>query len=226
MRGEVLHYDESQGIGFISGDDNNRYTFARSDLRHESRVTKGTRIDFRADGHNAREVLITDTRRASTPRVPTSAPLAGPQEFGRFAPSFQPELGLWGYFVRAVTSNYVNFRDRARRKEYWSFVLFFSVAMIAAGSIGLSIDASMNYYDNTGPIATGGLIGLTYLALLLPSISVTVRRLHDVGLSGWFALLFYVLALVYIGGIILFVIALMPSQKHDNKWGPIPAGVS
>jgi uncharacterized membrane protein YhaH (DUF805 family) len=52
-----------------------------------------------------------------------------------------------------------------------------------------------------------------------------VRRHHDVGLSGWFVLLFLLLSFVYVGSLILLVIALIPSQKHDNKWGPVPGGV-
>ena len=75
------------------------------------------------------------------------------------------------------------------------------------------------------PIATVVVGALTTLFFLVPGLSVTVRRFHDVGLSGWLYLLFFVLSFVYIGGVIIFVITLLPSQKHDNKWGPVPEGI-
>ena len=49
-----------------------------------------------------------------------------------------------------------------------------------------------------------------------------MRRQHDIGLSGWFYLL---ILIPYVGGLIIFVFTLIPSQKHDNKWGPVPYGV-
>ncbi|TIW32039.1 MAG: DUF805 domain-containing protein, partial [Mesorhizobium sp.] len=50
MRGEVLHYDEDQGFGFITGADGNRYTFAREDLRREASMARGTAIEFQPAG--------------------------------------------------------------------------------------------------------------------------------------------------------------------------------
>ena len=63
---------------------------------------------------------------------------------------------------------------------------------------------------------------LFLLATFLPGLALVVRRQHDIGLSGWF----YLLVLIpYVGGLIVFVFTLIPSQKHDNKWGPVPYGV-
>ena len=65
-------------------------------------------------------------------------------------------------------------------------------------------------------------VGLFLLATFIPGLALIVRRQHDIGLSGWF----YLLVLVpYVGGLIVFVFTLIPSQKHDNKWGPVPYGV-
>jgi uncharacterized membrane protein YhaH (DUF805 family) len=52
---------------------------------------------------------------------------------------------------------------------------------------------------------------------------VTVRRIHDLGLSGWFYLLVFV---PYVGSLIIFVFTVMPTQKNENKWGPVPAGIT
>ena len=227
MRGEILHYDETQGYGFITGDDGNRYGFAREDLRVQAQLSKGLEVEFQPNGGRAR--LVFPIRAAS---ASVAAPAASP--FGRQpgampqpALSVTPDMSLWGYFRKAITSDYATFQGRARRKEYWGYTLFWFLGFLLALAAGLGIDAAGDAFapDGPGPIASWLLPGLFYIATLLPYIALTVRRHHDVGLSGWFALLFFLLSFVSVGGIILFVISVIPSQKHDNKWGPVPAGV-
>jgi uncharacterized membrane protein YhaH (DUF805 family) len=105
-----------------------------------------------------------------------------------------------------VLKNYVGFQGRARRKEYWMFVLF-SVIF----SIVLSIvDAIAGL--------TSALSGLYSLAVLLPSLAVGVRRLHDTGRSGWWLLISLI---PLIGSIILLVFMCQDSQE-GNKYGPNP----
>ncbi|MEZ5812596.1 MAG: DUF805 domain-containing protein [Rhizobiaceae bacterium] len=214
MRGEVLHYDDNIGQGFISGDDGNRYSFARADMQQLQPIGKGTRVDFAAKGDYAQEIFIVESAQAATP----------PAQFGRFeaaAPSGEA-LGLFGYFKRAITTDYVNFRARARRKEFWGYMLFVYVGIALVVAVGAVFDAAIGNFDSEEPYLTIGLGAVAWLAIILPSIAVMVRRQHDIGLSGWF----YLLILVpYIGGLILFVFSLIPSQKHENKWGPVPAGV-
>jgi uncharacterized membrane protein YhaH (DUF805 family) len=105
--------------------------------------------------------------------------------------------------------NYFTFTGRARRKAYWMFVLFNIIAAVIA-----------NIIDSV--IGTGGLIGGIYsLAVLLPGIALGVRRLHDIGKSGWWMLI----ALVpLIGLIVLLVFACTDSQPGDNEYGPNPKG--
>ena len=90
-----------------------------------------------------------------------------------------------------VMRNYVQFNGRARRKEYWMFTLFntlfYFLATIIDGALGLVAGLSIIYY----------------LVVLIPSLSVAVRRLHDVGKSGWFLLLGVVAS--FIGGSLLFI---------------------
>lgn len=221
MRGEVLHYDDNIGQGFISGDDGNRYSFARSDMQQLQPIGKGTRVDFVADGDYAHEIFIVESAQASAPAA----------QFGRFeatgtaptgAASPGEALGLFGYFKRAITTDYVNFRTRARRKEFWGYILFLYIGVILVVAVGAALDAAIGNFDSEEPYLTIGLAVIAWLAVILPSIAVMVRRQHDIGLSGWF----YLLILVpYVGGLILFVFSLIPSQKHENKWGPVPAGV-
>lgn len=216
MRGEVLHYDDEQGFGFINGADGKRYAFERSDLRRLIPLSKGTQVEFQVDGANAREIFV----------VRGSTSSAAPSQFGREAVVAEPEgTGLWNYFTRGLTANYANFRGRARRKEYWGYYLFWTIFLLILSGIAVYFDVQTGNLDEYGddvPFTTLGAIGLFFLATFIPGLAMTIRRQHDIGLSGWFYLLIFI---PYIGGLIIFVFTLIPSQKHDNKWGPVPYGV-
>lgn len=216
MRGEVIQYDEDLGLGFIQGSDARRYAFEKGDLRRLAPLAKGTAVEFHAAGDRAREIFVV---RAA---VRTSVP---PSRFGR-SPVAEPvrSTGLWGYFVGGLTTNYARFGGRARRKEYWGFYLFWLIAMALLTAAGAVADTLVGNMDTDPPrmIATMVLPGLFVLATIVPGVAITVRRIHDLGLSGWLYLLILVPS---VGGLIIFVFALIPSQKHENKWGPVPDGI-
>lgn len=226
MRGEVLHYDEIQGFGFIAGDDGVRYAFAREHLRRGASAPKGTLVEFRESGGHARDVVaVRPEPDAGTPAA-ADAPIATKPggNFGRSpAVSRRREAtGLWSYFRRGMTTNYANFRSRARRKEYWGYFLFWLIALFAVIATGLAADAAMMNLNEEAPYITIALTCLFVLTTLVPGIAMSVRRQHDIGLSGWFFLLVLV---PYVGNLIIFVFSLIPSQKRDNKWGPVPPGI-
>lgn len=114
-----------------------------------------------------------------------------------------------------VLKKYAEFGGRARRKEYWMFVLF---NIIIALVLGL-IDSMLGLTTESG---MGILGGLYTLAVLLPAIAVGVRRLHDTGRSGWWMLLVFV---PLIGPIVLIVFFVLDSQPGSNEYGPNPKGV-
>ena len=110
--------------------------------------------------------------------------------------------------------NYANFQGRARRKAYWMFVLFNFIAIFALGFISGLV----------GPRAEAGygiLSGLYSLAVILPSLAVAVRRLHDTGRSGWWLLIGLV---PLVGPIVLIVFCAQDSQPGTNQYGPNPKG--
>nr|WSY52735.1 DUF805 domain-containing protein [Streptomyces sp. NBC_00886] len=114
------------------------------------------------------------------------------------------------WFVE-VLKKYAVFSGRARRKEYWMYALF--VAIIYAVLAGLAV--------GTKAPALFVVLAVFYVGILLPSLAVTVRRLHDTGRSGgWFFIIFVPL----VGGIILLVFTCTDSQPGDNKYGPNPKG--
>lgn len=116
------------------------------------------------------------------------------------------------WFVKAL-KNYGVFRGRARRKEYWYFILFYVLGCVILSAI----DGAMAATDqNPG---WGVLTAIFVLAMLVPSVSVGVRRLHDTDRSGWWLLLS---AIPLIGTIVLLVFTVQDSQPGENRFGPNP----
>lgn len=114
------------------------------------------------------------------------------------------------YAIRSVLSQYVGFSGRASRSEYWIWWGFLVVLLVAIGAIAVML-------DTTGYVVAG-LVGL---ALFLPNLAVTVRRLHDTGRSGFWLLLVFI---PFLGGLIVLVFLLLDSQSEPNEWGPPPYG--
>ena len=109
-----------------------------------------------------------------------------------------------------VLKKYAVFNGRAQRKEYWMFVLF-----------NIIISIVLSFVE--GMIGTKGIIAILYgLALLIPGIAVSVRRLHDTNHSGWWLLIDFV---PIIGIIILLVFMVRDSQSGENRYGPNPKEV-
>ncbi|TGT41858.1 DUF805 domain-containing protein, partial [Mesorhizobium sp. M8A.F.Ca.ET.167.01.1.1] len=113
--------------------------------------------------------------------LPGSAPVST-AHFGRNAENGGAEsTGLWSYFWRGLTTNYVNFSGRARRKEFWGFCLFWMIGLVVAIGVGLSVDLSRGDVEGGGdvPVVMFGLIVLFFLLTFLPWVALIVRRLHD-----------------------------------------------
>lgn len=120
------------------------------------------------------------------------------------------EVFLMQWYLKVV-QNYKGFDGRARRKEYWMFTLI-------NGIIYLLLALLMNVAD-----ALSIIFLLYYLGVLIPSIAVTIRRLHDIGKSGWWILISFI---PIVGGIILFIFTLLDSQMESNQFGANPKAVS
>ncbi len=112
-----------------------------------------------------------------------------------------------------VLKNYVGFSGRARRKEYWMFTLFNAIAIILLSIID-GIISSANSQSGFGMLSS-----IYLLAVFLPSIAVTTRRLHDTDRSGWWQLL---MLIPVIGTVVLLVFTAMDGTRGDNRFGPDP----
>ncbi len=108
------------------------------------------------------------------------------------------------YFIGNV-KKYADFTGRARRKEYWMYTLFYMIFYIVL----MMIDVVLG---------TGILSGIFALALLVPSISIATRRLHDTGRSGWWQLI----AFIPIIGAIILLVFLVQDSHAANDYGQNP----
>ncbi|WP_261844509.1 DUF805 domain-containing protein [Aliamphritea ceti] len=102
---------------------------------------------------------------------------------------------------------YADFSGRARRQEYWMFILFYIIFTIVIGLV-----------DNLLGIP-GILSGIFALALLLPSLAIGARRLHDTNRSGWW-LLMYLLPVV--GPVVILIFNILEGDQNENRFGSDP----
>ena len=107
------------------------------------------------------------------------------------------------WFIKCL-KQYADFRGRARRKEYWMFTLINGIIGFVMGLLGLTI-----------------LSWIYSIAVFIPSLAVCVRRIHDIGKSAWWILLFLIPVIGWIWLIILFI---QDSQPGENQWGENPKG--
>lgn len=136
----------------------------------------------------------------------------------------------FGQAVKYVYGNYANFQGRASRSEFWWFYLFYAIIAVALYVIyfvGLAAspktEISSGVYEvSMGPLAIIAIILLAiwWLANLIPILAVWIRRLHDSDKSGWWMLLLFACG---VGGIVLFIFALLPGTPGPNKYGEGPA---
>lgn len=113
---------------------------------------------------------------------------------------------------------YAEFTGRSRRKEFWLFTLF--VQVVSAGLL-ICVAVDSGGYDGFGVFATLSMATwvLGMLAVIVPTVAVEVRRFHDQGRSGWFALLNLI---PYIGPFVVLAFMLIPGTEGDNAYGPDP----
>ena len=112
-------------------------------------------------------------------------------------------------YYTGVLKNYAGFEGRARRAEYWQFALVNFIIIVVLDIIGVAIKFPF--------------LGVLYgLAVLVPSLAVAFRRLHDTNRSAWWILIGLV---PFVGGIVLLVFACLDSTPGPNQFGPNPKGI-
>ncbi len=212
MRGEVLKPEDASGPGLILGEDGKRYHFTNARVHRGAALAAGAAVDFIGLGEDARDIYPLASTGSPPPNINTDA---------AYIPAVAAKSeGMFRYFLRALSRNYIQFYGRARRAEYWGYVLFLVLALVLFLLIDAVISVAFFGVDTAGdpnffPILTV----LFYLYSVIPGIAVTIRRLHDQDMSGWLYLLNFV---PYIGGIIIFILMFFDSRAQPNKHGPSP----
>lgn len=119
------------------------------------------------------------------------------------------------HYYLEVLKKYAVFKGRAPRAEYWYFALFYFITFIVLGILDKVIGTAQM-------VMGSGLLGTLYsLAVLIPSLAVSVRRLHDTNRSGWWLLLYLV---PLVGAIVLLVFFVQDSKPGANQYSPNPKG--
>ncbi len=109
------------------------------------------------------------------------------------------------YYWDVLKNHYVDFKGRASRKKYWLFVLFNFIVFLILSIV-------LSFFGDAGNI----LYFLLTFAVLLPSLGILVRRLHDINRSGWWVL---ISLLPFVGTLILLIFLVLPGSEGENRFG-------
>ena len=124
--------------------------------------------------------------------------------------------------IRSFWSRFADFKGRSRRSEYWYVQSFLVVTNLAVAGIDLALmDGDLDRFIANGG---GGIVGLIWIfATIVPALAVLIRRLHDTGRTGWWALVGFV---PFVGAIVLLVFTVSDSSSEENKYGTSPKASS
>ncbi|WP_304716891.1 MULTISPECIES: DUF805 domain-containing protein [Neisseria] len=195
MKGQILDFSIQAG-GLISSEDGKRYPFKNEEWKEQGVPTRGMKVDFDVD-EDGQAVAVYKALGASS------------------TGNKNGQLSLFALFLETLTKRYAQFSGRASRREFWGFALFsvvVEIAILFVAGIMFEINKSL------GSIF-GLLCWLFVIALVIPHLSVGVRRLHDIGKSGWW---FLIVLVPLIGPIWLIVLCCQASVNEDNQWGGLP----
>ncbi|WP_151981082.1 DUF805 domain-containing protein [Acinetobacter guerrae] len=220
MKGKILDFSIQTNTGIISAEDGKRYNFAGNEWKEQAIPVRGNSVDFDLNEQGQATGVYLEI--APTP-IPTPSKVnvstqgntlnlspAAQDNLNKAKEAFSKwEQGEDNYRQAILTcfKKYVVFSGRARRSEFWYFQLFCFVAMIIFTYWGTKSELM----DTLGIVF--------FFATLLPILSVTVRRLHDLGRSGWLIL---VALIPFIGIFIVLFWASQEGNPDHNQYGPLP----
>ena len=139
---------------------------------------------------------------------------------------------LKNYLLEPLTSKYFQFSGRAPRREFWYFILFTIILSFLFAKVGEILGLFYMIPMNIPSVSeTGEMTNMVQdiplnlaqmgfgLATFIPSLAIAIRRLHDIGKSGWW----YLIVLIpLIGALVLLAFFVMGSQQSENKYGEVP----
>lgn len=143
------------------------------------------------------------------------------------------------YYIDTLKNRYAQFSGRASRSEFWYFMLFNVIVSILFSILDTVLGTNFTYEIAESALVTGdggvaaaamtqtiGYLNSFYgLAVLIPSVAVAIRRLHDIGKSGWWVMLGLIPLVNLIGFFVLIYFYVQDSQAGENEYGPNPKGL-
>lgn len=206
MKGTILDFSVQTNTGIISGNDDQRYTFQGKDWREQSTPKRGDAVDFGVAEGNVAEDIFLVLAPVQKSNFATINNIKSPGSESDHIAMLEKERGysIIDWFMKCL-NNCTNFSGRARRKEYWMFGLI----VLAPAIIAFFIDLMVFYGEMR-------VLWLVIILSAIPGIALSVRRLHDINLSGWLAIL---LIIPLIGGIVGIVIGCIDTKPEQNQWG-------
>jgi uncharacterized membrane protein YhaH (DUF805 family) len=121
------------------------------------------------------------------------------------------------YYLDILTNKYADFNGRARRKEYWMWTLYYTIVLLFAMVLDNVLGLNFELFGQD--LGYGWLYLTVAITHLIPGLGIVIRRLHDVGKSGWFYLIILIPLIGFIWVLVLFC---TDGVKEDNKWGSNP----
>ncbi|MCU4413702.1 DUF805 domain-containing protein [Acinetobacter sp. WU_MDCI_Axc73] len=218
MKGKILDFSIQSNTGIISAEDGKRYTFVGTEWKEQAIPARGNNVDFEVNEQGQATGVYLELITSPASAKPVTSTQGNPLNL---SPAAQENLnkakevlnkweqGEANYHQAIVTcfKKYAVFSGRARRSEFWFFQLFCFVATLIFAYAGRKSE----FMDMLGI--------LFFFATLLPIIAVTVRRLHDLGRSGWLVLV----TLIPVVGVLLVLFwATQDGNPDHNQYGPSP----
>ena len=121
------------------------------------------------------------------------------------------------YYLDILTNKFADFNGRARRKEYWMWTLYCTIILIISMALDNLFGLTFEFLGQD--LGYGWLYLIFGIIQFIPGLAVVIRRLHDVGKSGWYYL---IILIPLIGFIWILVLLCTDGVKEENKWGTNP----
>lgn len=226
MKGFLLAFSISENIGYIAGDDGNRYQFFGKEWKEVELPQRGDHVDFDID-ENGQAIVVFYALAANHQKISSVNsrsivffPQSSDGHYDAYYARMKKEqkYNLFEWFAHSMV-NCSNFSGRARRKEFWYYCLCLCMYINFYG-LFIYLTLSQNNLDmqyqqmNDYPIISCILIIVIFIHVV-PLFPLTIRRLHDIGKAGWWI----VIAFTGIGIIPILILCVFDTEYKDNQWG-------
>tara|TARA_R110002124_G_scaffold214666_1_gene380649 strand:+ start:323 stop:1042 length:720 start_codon:yes stop_codon:yes gene_type:complete len=236
MQGKIVSYDHKNNSGCLEASNGEKYIFSGYSWSEKKLPVPKDEVGFTFSRTGSIDKIFYRnktiynqelTNAAATPEllgsnINSSTSLINIErlkstEYEKY--QIENRYGFIRWVLKAL-KNFADFSGRARRKEYWCFYLASTVFIITCRIILTII--SLDYINYDAALSIISFIGFVNIILIIPTVAVGTRRLHDVGQSGWWQLLWFI---PVIGWIVILFLLCKNTSPHNNQWGQ-PAKVT